>query len=103
MSLFPREFSSQYLDRIRKDSCYATPRKIIGIMFWLSIATVLLASGVLSFSFSGNFVSFTGVLSSLVSLAVSLLGLVLARAAALAFFDIADVLIEANRRKNDDG
>jgi hypothetical protein len=105
-SIFSGEYSSQYLARVRKNSCYSTARKIIGVMFWLSIAAVLLASGLMTFATSSfefdGFSALIGGLSPLVSLIVSLLGLILARAAAFAFFDIADILIEAHRSKNED-
>ena len=93
------EDSKEYLQRVRKTSCYPALRAVIEASFLLLLIILVLAA--VSFVFVGKTSGPTG-FYALAYVAVWLLSLILViafRQASHLLIDIADTLLDANRKK----
>jgi len=105
MNIVNSEPPSHYAERIRSRTVYPQARGFIKIIFWLSIIALALTSSVGIFtSFAGaikaeNFWAILPALGILISFVMGICILVFLKSVAVAYFDVADVLLESNRRK----
>jgi hypothetical protein len=108
MAIVNSEPPLHYIERVRIRSVYPQARRIINIVFWLSVIAVLLVSvstAVAAFAAairSESLLALLPAIGLLMGVVIYLCVLVLLKAVAIAYFDAVDVLVESNRRKKDE-